>query len=415
MDHPSASAHLIAVLAGAVGLYGVFSYYALKHADERRKMVFCLIYTAGVLGLEIWLVHHLVAKGPTFLGSFEIPVSIAIAGLMISTVWTPQLSEWVISPLTSMFDGGRERLEPKPLYSAAQARRKRGQWTEAIAEVRRQLAQFPDDFEGIMLLAGILAEDMKDVPGAEIALNNFCSRRTAPPRQVFAAFTQLADWQLKLAADVDGARASLQKIIDRFPGTELARQARQRVAHLAAAEQMVMARHDRQAIDVPAGVHNVGLLDATEFLQPKEPEPGQLAAAYVKQLELHPHDNEAREKLALIYATHFQRLDLATMELEQLIREPKQSPRQVAEWLNQLASYQVNLGASVATVCATLQRIVDDFPNTPAAERARLRLGRINSEMKGREAAATVKPGEYEQRAGLKYGRPGSLPGSGSF
>ena len=415
MDQPSSNAHFIAVLAGAAGLYGLFSYYALKHAAERRKMAFHLIYTAVVLVVETWFVHRLVAAGPTFLGSFGIPVSIAIAGVMISTVWTPQLSEWFISPLTNMFDGGREQLEPKPLYSAAQARRKRGQLTEAIAEVRRQLAQFPDDFEGIMLLAGILAEDMKDVPGAEIALNNFCKKETAPPRQVFAAFTQLADWQLKLVADVDGARASLQKIIDRFPGTELALQAQQRVAHLAAAEQMVMAKHDRQAVYVPEGVHNVGLLASTEFLKPKEPEPGQLAAAYVKQLELHPHDNEAREKLALIYATHFQRLDLATMELEQLIREPKQSPRQVAEWLNQLASYQVNLGANVATVCATLQRIVDDYPDTPAAERAQLRLGRINSEIKGREATANVKLGEYEQRAGLKYGRPGEQSGRSSF
>ena len=415
MDQPSSTAHFIAVLAGAAGLYGVFSYYALKHTDERRKMVFCLIYTAVVVVAETWLVHHLLAAGLTFIRSFAIPLSIAIAGVMLSTVWTPQLSEWLISPLTNMFDGGREQLEPKPLYSAAQARRKRGQPAEAIAEVRRQLAQFPDDFEGLMLLAGILAEDMKDVPGAEIALNNFCHRENAPPRQVFAAFIQLADWQLKLLADVDGARATLQKIIDRFPGTELALQAQQRVAHLTATAQMFLAQHDRQAIYVPAGVHNVGLLDSTEFLKAKDPEPGHLAAAYVKQLELHPHDTEAREKLAMLYATHFQRLDLATMELEQLIREPNQPARQVAEWLNQLASYQVNLGATVATVCGTLQRIVDDFPNTPAAERAQRRLGRINSEIKGRAAGTSVKLGDYEQRAGLKYGRPNDQSGRRSF
>ena len=122
---------------------------------------------------------------------------------------------------------------------------------------------------------------------------------------------------------------------------------------------MFLARLDRQDVTVPEGVHNVGLLDSTEFLKPQEVEPGKLAAAHVKHLQEHPNDIEVREKLALIYARDFKRLDLATMELTQLINEPKHKPKQVAHWLNMLANCQVELGADMDTVRATLEKIVE--------------------------------------------------------
>jgi hypothetical protein len=158
---------------------------------------------------------------------------------------------------------------------------------------------------------------------------------------------------------------------------------------------------------VPAGVQNLGLLDSTAFLQPQAIDPGKLAASYVKHLEHHPHDTEVREKLALIYAQHFQRLDLATLELAQLIDEPKHKPKQVAHWLNLLANFQIELGADVATVRATLEKIVELFPDLPVAEVALRRLGRLNAEFQGRQPTSDVKLGVYEQNIGLKYGRPG--------
>jgi predicted Zn-dependent protease len=257
-----------------------------------------------------------------------------------------------------------------------------------------------------MLLANIQAEDMNDVPGAENTLNHFCNLPDAPDRQVVAALTQLADWHLKKTVDIDAARTALQKIVARFPGTEVALRAEQRLAHLGETEKIILAQHDRQALAVPEGVKNIGLLDSTEFLRPKEIEPGQLAAAYVKQLEQHPHDSEVREKLAQIYAHDFQRLDLATMELAQLINEPRHSPKQIARWLNLLANFQVELGADVETVTATLEKIVAQFPDSPAAGLAQRRLARINLEFKAKTETPGVKLGVYEQNIGLKYGAP---------
>ena len=94
------------------------------------------------------------------------------------------------------------------------------------------------------------------------------------------------------------------------------------------------------------------------------------------------------------------------MELAQLINESKHKPKQVAHWLNLLANFQVELGADVATVSATLEQIVARFPDSPLAEIAQRRLGRINLEFKGQQATAEVKLGVYEQNLGLKYGRP---------
>lgn len=337
-----------------------------------------------------------------------------IGGMLIATgclftiaiLWRGSLIDAAMAPFTALFDGGSEPPENKPYYSIATSRRKRGEYREAILAVRAQLAKFPADFEGVMLLAAIQAEDQKDLQAAELTLNHFCVLPAAPEKQVAAAWTTLADWHLKIGLDVDSARASLQKIIDRFPGTELALRAEQRVAHLESTEKILLEQHNRPVIAVPQGVQNLGLQDAMEIAPPPEIEPGRLAAAHVKHLEAHPHDAEVREKLALIYARDFKRLDLATMELAQLINEPRHAPKQIAHWLNLLANLQIELGADVPTVSATLQQIVERYPDLPVAEIARRRLARVNLEFKGREEVQGVKLGAYEQNIGLKYGAP---------
>ena len=60
-----------------------------------------------------------------------------------------------------------------------------------------------------------------------------------------------------------------------------------------------------------------------EHVTPAEADPEQVAAECVKHLEQHPLDTEARERLAVIYADHYGRLDLAAGELEQMIGQPQ--------------------------------------------------------------------------------------------
>ena len=304
-------------------------------------------------------------------------VSVLVVGLILTVMWGSNLSNFFISPLTNLLDGGHEPPERKPFYSIAMTRRNRGKPDEAISEIRRQLESFPNDFEGIMLLARIQAEDLADLDAAEATLNEFCDGPHPPSIQVAAAYTQLADWQLKLNTDVVAARAALQRIITHFPDTELALQAEQRIARLIDTEKVLLTRRSPPKIDLPAGAVNVGLLDSTDFLKPKEVEPGRLAAVYVKHLAAHPHDTEVREKLALIYGRDYKRLDLVTMELVQMINEPKHKPKEVARWLNLLATLQIELGADLATVRETLGKIAERYPDLPLADLAHRRLARL--------------------------------------
>jgi hypothetical protein len=248
---------------------------------------------------------------------------------------------------------------------------------------------------------------MKDLAGAEMTLNHFCGLPAAPPKQIAAALTQLADWHLKLAQDADSARAALEKIIAKFPDSELSLAAAQRIAHLGGAEKILMAAHDRQPVVMPEGVKSAGLRDSMRDLVPAETDPAKLAADYVKHLEQHPLDSEAREKLAVLYATHYQRLDMATNELDQLINEPNQPPKRVAHWLNLLADLQIHAGAGHDTVRPTLEKIIELFPDLPAATLAQSRLTHLKLEIKGqKEETPGMKLGVYEQNIGLKYGSP---------
>ena len=77
---------------------------------------------------------------------------------------------------------------------------------------------------------------------------------------------------------------------------------------------MLLARHDHRKIVVTEGVRNVGLLRDREHLRPAEPDLAAEAAECIRQLEQHPLDTEARERLAVIYADHYGRLDMAAGE-----------------------------------------------------------------------------------------------------
>ena len=365
----------LVVILGVIG-WGFFR--MLKRSYDPAKMLFKLAITVP---LAI----------ACFIGAIELsfygPFVMIILGVAISVMWAPHIGEWLCKPLTNLFDGGGEEPEPKPYYSIVHSLRMKGKFLEAVVEVRKQLARFPNDFEGVLLLAHI----------------------QAPPKQVAAAMNHLADWQLRLAQDADSARAALEKITARFPDTEMALLAAQRIAHLGGAEKILLAAHDRQPMALPEGVKNVGLLESSEHLRPAEIDPAKLAADYVTHLAQHPLDTEVREKLAIVYADHYQRLDLATGELEQMIEEPNQPSRRVAHWLNLLADLQIRHGADYDTVRGTLEKIVERFSDLAVAEMARTRLARLKTELKGHQATPDVKLGVYEQNIGLKYGSPRRL------
>jgi len=326
----------------------------------------------------------------------------AAGGIVLAIFWVPAITDFLGRWFGSFFDGGNEEVEARPFYSIFKAKRAKGQYGEALAEIRKQLEKFPADFEGLMLLADLQAVNLNDLPGAAITVRRLCAQKEHSPRDISYALNRLADWHLDLAKDRDSARECLEQIIVTMPGTDMALRAAQRIGHLAKNETL-LAAHDRQRVEVKKGVKHLGLLRGEDGrLRAPVADQEKLAAAYVEHLKEHPLDTEAREKLAVIYVKHYHRLDLATDQLEQLIQQPGHASKKVIHWLNLLADLQVLAAADFEQVRATLQRIIDLYPDLAAAETARRRLGMLKLEFKANQQRSAISLGNYEQDLGLK-------------
>ncbi|MGD0088190.1 MAG: hypothetical protein ABSC24_13815, partial [Verrucomicrobiota bacterium] len=174
----------VALLIFVIGFFTWLIVRTLRRTEDPAKMIFKWAVTIPSVIFGVWMARQMGPYGP-FL--------IAFMGIVLSIMWTPHISEWISRPLSSLYDGGAEPPEPKPYYSIAQAKRQRREFLQAVVAIREQLARFPNDFEGVMLLAGIQAENLQDLPSAEITLNHFCDQPEPPPRQFAAAMNQLAD------------------------------------------------------------------------------------------------------------------------------------------------------------------------------------------------------------------------------
>lgn len=391
---------LVIVLA----LVGWVLWIWLKKSEDPVRLLIKWGVSIIILGALIFVVVPIVAHGGYGAAFIGIPAT-AVCGLALAIVWRHDLAGLVASPFGALYDGGNAKVDPQAYYSIAEAKRKRGHYQEAVAEIRKQLAKFPTDYTGQLLLAEIQAENLNDLPGAELTIERFCEQPGHAPRNIAFALNTLADWHLKYALDRDAARQDLEKIVERLPNSEFALLAQQRIGHLASPEHL-LAAHDRPVVHLSPGIQNVGLLQSSSHLAPAGGDPAQQAQEYVRHLAEHPQDTEAREKLAVLYADHYQRLDLAADQLQQLIDQPNQPAKQVVHWLNLLADLQIRHGAGHEAAAQTLNQIIERYPNQAAADIARNRLDLLKLELKARETKQPVKMGKYEQNIGLKYGNP---------
>jgi tetratricopeptide (TPR) repeat protein len=369
-------------------------YRRLKNSDDERLLL-KLIVTALLLPL---IMASIIAGA---FGAILAPVF----GIVLAFMWGPNVGAMLASPITSALDGGNEPIEPQPFYSIAEARRKQGRYQEAAEEVRKQLEQFPSDFQGWLLLAQIQAEDFKDLPAAETSIGRILNEAGQAPTNIAHALTRLADWQLKLGHGPEMARQSFERIIERFPETELARNAAQRIAHLANPDRPIEG-------DAPRTIHlvrqeeNIGLRDDFTDLKPPEADYADEAAQLIKQIGEHPLDAEARERLAVIYAENYGRLDLAVDQLEQLLGQPQLPPKQTARWLNLMADFYLKHADNPLAARQSLERIIELHPKAAVAELAKQRISFLGLESKGQKKSQVLKLGSYEDNIGLKGNWP---------
>lgn len=370
-----------------------------RKTEEPGLLAFKWVSTVA-LALFTWFVIGPIVRGGGYAAMGGIIIVMA-CGWVFAFLWRRNLAGFFAQPFANLYTGGDTPPDPTPLYSAAIAQRKRGYYDEAIAMIRKELERFPDHFEGQLLQAEIQAENLNDLPGAAITIQRICNQEGHTPRNVALALNMLADWYLKYHQDREAARQALQQIIDTMPDSEMSVLASQRIASLASTEHLVGQR-ERKTFAVIEGVKNIGLIDPE--LHPKRAgeDVAKRAGELVAHLQLYPLDAEARERLAMIYSDHYNRLDLATDQLEQNINQPNQPQKRVVHWLNLLADLQVRNGATYETVRSTVQRIIDLFPKAAAAEVAANRIAHLKLELKAKQSIQAIKLGSYEQDIGLK-------------
>jgi tetratricopeptide (TPR) repeat protein len=377
-------------------VFGVVGYRTLMNSDDRRTLLrkwafsVFLILVIAVMASSL----HTVSK----------PLWLFIPTSILGIIWVPSAVFRAFKPLTDVFDGGSDEGEAKPFYYLAEGKRRKGLYEEAATEIRKQLELFPGDAEGLMKLAALQAEDMGDLPAATATLNELLEQPGLPPSKSVAALQTLADWQMKLGRDPAAARVSFERIIQMFPDSSFSHTAEQRLAHLDGVSQTRDFR-EKAVFKVPYRERGLGLRN--DGPQPESPEvdADALAAEYVAQLEKHPNDTETREKLAMLYAGQFERLDLAVSQLEQLAALPNETPQHIAHWLGLLATLYIRHGHDMEAAENALRRIIDRFPKSAAATRAVARLATLQEELKAATTTTAAKAlGVYEKNLGLKSG-----------
>ena len=374
--------------------------FKMVGGDETGLAVFRWMFGLDGLLLLIWVVIPFTFSGAPIRVPFGV-AAMVLCGIMISVAIAPLLAGSAVSLFTGALDGGSEAQKREPVYSMALALRNRGEPHKAIEAVAEQLEEFPNDFDGMMLTAEIEARDLKNMGAARETLEALLVANTYPKTRKSYILTTLADWELELARDSERAHAAFQRIINIFPGSEIARKAEQRILRLPTSADLTN-RDLTHTHTLPSQRSDAQQTAVEQTSAEAAGNPDAEARTLTQRLTDHPEDDEARERLAEIYARHYRRVDLAADQLEQLIRDPRQTREDTVRRLNALARHymQYALDGDAARVC--LHRIVNMFPGSSAAELAHVELQTIPSTETLRRKSEAIPMAEAEKDLGLK-------------
>jgi hypothetical protein len=295
----------------------------------------------------------------------------------------------VMAVLAPIAGYGPAILRPKkmpPMYARAVARMKFGKYSEAEEEVIKQLELREDDFEGWLMLADLYANNFHDIGEAEQTILEICDQPRTTPSQVAVALHKLADWYLKLKSDPDAARRALGVIMNRLPGTHLARMAQLRIDQLPRTSEELREQQTNKPVFLPA-LHDP--LDDGKNAPAQEID---LATARRREAQLQarikqgPEDPAPREELARLYAGDLGKPDVAIAQAQCLLALPHQSPEKRAGWMGLIATWQIEGLKDVPVGQETLRQIIREFPQTSTAFAAQRRLLHLSAEEKMRNA-----------------------------
>ena len=330
--------------------------------------------------------------------------------ILLGLWWTPAISDWVASPITNALTGDSRESYNKPEYGIANARRKRGQYVEAIEAVDEQLVKHPGNFDGLMLKATIQAENLGDLAAAAATIQETLSDPEQLNYRLPVALNKMAEWQLTIAGDPDAARRTLQQIQTALPNSRAAQLAAQRLASLDSSEES-----ESDVVDFNESYQKLveESAEKDDFTSPLElPKAIELNRQQVgeealqtclRRVEMHPDSISNREELAALYLDHTKQPAMALRQYEHLLALSGTTIHQKTAWLNKLADIQVKSGESYETIRATLERVVALDPRAAPAARAQQRISYLHIELRSvNRKTKRLQLGSYDEDLGLK-------------
>ncbi|HYG34586.1 MAG TPA: hypothetical protein VEC99_07380 [Clostridia bacterium] len=286
----------------------------------------------------------------------------------------------ILAPMAGYGRGYLQPAKTPPMYAKAIARIKFGKYSEAEWEIIRELEKSHDDFEGWMMLADLYATHFNDLLEAERTIMEICDQPKLTPTQLSLALHKLADWHLKLAQDPDAARRALQVICDRLRGSHLAHMAQLRINQLPRTVQELRDQQNAPPIPLPALSKHLEETSDSPETEMDQKQAAQMANACAEQLKKDPNYIPAREKLARLLAQHLEKPDLGIEQLMLLLNLPEQPENKRAEWLALIAAWHLKYRHDPQTGRNCLERLINEFPETPQAFAARHKLESLNRE-----------------------------------
>jgi len=336
-------------------------------------------------------------------------VAVLIA-VLLGLAWTPTIANTLVSPLTTALSGDDTEAYEGPAYGQALAKRKRGQYEDAVKAVEAQLEQYPGDFDGLMLKASIQAENLDDLPAAVATIQETLEDPGKVRFNLPVALNKMADWQLTIAGDASAAKRTLETIRAALPGSQAAQFASQRLASLDVSEESEAAAEDfnesyRHLVEESAAKDDfTGPLEIPRAVEvdPLHTDEAKLQTC-LRRVALHPDSINNREELAALYVAHMKQPALAIQQYEHLLTLPGTTIHQKTAWLNKVADIQIKSGQTYESIRATLQLIISLNPKAAPAALAEQRIAYLRIEMLGvNKKTKKLQLGSYDEDVGLK-------------
>jgi len=280
-------------------------------------------------------------------------------------------------------------VKPKRMtfYSAAIARMKMGKFDEAEAEILRQLEECHDDFEGWLMLAELYAVHFHDLDTADQTIRDLCVQPDLNPGQVYTALTRLADWHLTLGDDPIAARTALEIVCKAYPGTHLGRLAQVKLSNLPRSRAELLERRQGRRLRLPSLRDDL----ETDHSETSRVEAAAAANECVNRLKSDPDDVATREKLARLFAEQLGRADMGIEQTKLLLEMPNQPDSKIAEWLAQIAAWQIKYQRNLEAGRETLRRIIAEYPQSTQAFAAQRRMNLLAMEARLRDKTGPPK------------------------